>query len=208
MRNLIVALSTVVCLFMLTGQVFAQKIELTWSPNPEPDIKEYVIYRAVSSPDAEESEIATVPATETVYYDGNITVGEVYYYRIAAVDSADNMSELSEQITVFTDTPTDARNSPTALPEEFELLQNYPNPFNPETTIRYSVPQATHVRLDIINTRGQMIRSLVNENKQPGTYNVIWDARTDLGVPAASAVYIYRISTTEFSKGMKLILLK
>ena len=109
MRNLSVALSIVLYPFMLPGNVLAQRIQLTWSANPEPDIKEYVIYRAVSSAAAEETQIATVPATETVYYDGNITVGDVYYYRIAAIDSADNMSELSEQVTVFTDTPTDAR---------------------------------------------------------------------------------------------------
>ena len=208
MRNLPVALSIVFCLFMLTGHVFAQKIELTWSPNPEPDIKEYVIYRAVSSPDAEEIQIATVSATETVYYDGNITIGEVYYYRIAAVDSAENMSELSEQITVFTDTPTDTRSSPDALPEYFELKQNYPNPFNPETNFNYSVAEQTEVSLIIYDLLGRKVKTLVYERKGPGTYTVKWKGVDESGNQIGTGIYFARLAAGSFSQIRKIVLQK
>jgi hypothetical protein len=208
MKPVSMALLAVLFLLSLTNDVLAQKVELTWSPNPESDLEQYVLYRAVSSPDAEEVEIASVPATETAYQDRDIFVGEVYYYRIVAQDSAGSLSEPSEQIKVYTSTPTDTDASPAALPEKFDLLQNYPNPFNPETTIQYTLPLATHVRLDVTNMRGQVIRSLVNDEKQPGTYRVVWDARTETGVRAASGVYVYRIEASEFRKSMRLILLK
>ncbi len=94
------------------------------------------------------------------------------------------------------------------IPEEFALHQNYPNPFNPETTIRYQLPESANVLLKIYNLQGQLVRTLVNENKEAGFHEIVWDARdkTDQSMP--SGVYLYRIQAGDFTEFKKLMLLQ
>ena len=94
------------------------------------------------------------------------------------------------------------------LPRSFALEQNYPNPFNPSTNIRFSVAQAGHVSLKVYNVLGVEVASLVNEQKDPGTFRVNWNAA---GMP--SGMYLYRLSVTSekgqvFEQAKKLVLLK
>ena len=94
------------CILILFSnkEMNAQAIKLTWSPNPENDIKYYEVYRdTLSNP---ETEIAKVYAPDTTYLDNNIVVGEGYYYRITAVDSAENISEFSDEIYITSAVPT------------------------------------------------------------------------------------------------------
>jgi len=88
-------------------------------------------------------------------------------------------------------------------PASFALEQNYPNPFNPATNIRFSLPKEVNVSLKVYDVLGREIATLMNGVKQPGTYEVIWDAR---GVP--SGVYFYRLAAGEFRDLRKMILLK
>ncbi|MFQ5651789.1 MAG: T9SS type A sorting domain-containing protein [bacterium] len=103
-------------------------------------------------------------------------------------------------------------NATELLPEKFGLSQNYPNPFNPTTTVQYAIPRSKvngiHVRIDIFNIRGQKIRTLVNELKQPGRYAVVWDGRSDAGTLSGSGLYYYRLQTEEFVATRKLVFLK
>ena len=88
-------------------------------------------------------------------------------------------------------------------PKKFSLLQNYPNPFNPSTTIRYEVPRSTNATLKIYNTLGQLIATLVNERKEPGFYQVEWNASN---VP--SGTYFCRMQAAGFVGTKRLIVLK
>ena len=83
------------------------------------------------------------------------------------------------------------------------LFDNYPNPFNPETIIQYSIAEPTGVRLIIYDILGREIKVLVNEKKEPGNYEVSFDAK-DL----SSGIYIYRIETKNFTKSQKMVLMK
>ncbi len=94
------------------------------------------------------------------------------------------------------------------LPEEFTLQQNYPNPFNPETVIRYQLPQESQVKLSIHNLLGQEIRTLVNEKRDAGHYDVIWDGRDNAGQQVASGIYLYRLRAGGFTEVRKLTLLR
>lgn len=94
------------------------------------------------------------------------------------------------------------------LPKRFELLQNYPNPFNPSTNIRYEVPTASHISLVVYNVLGQVVRTLVEEELQPGRYEVTWDGRNDRGMSVGSGMYLYRFSAGEYSIVHKMLLLK
>ncbi len=94
------------------------------------------------------------------------------------------------------------------VPEEFTLMQNYPNPFNPMTTIRYELKNAAQVTLTVYNILGQKIRTLVNRQLPSGSYQVLWDAKSDAGVPVSSGIYFYRLDTGQFVQTKKMILLR
>jgi hypothetical protein len=85
----------------------------------------------------------------------------------------------------------------------FSLSQNFPNPFNPSTTIRYRLPQEVFVTLKVHNMLGEQLATLVNEEKETGSYQVQFD-----GTGLASGVYIYRLQAGVFVDTKKLLLLK
>jgi hypothetical protein len=95
----------------------------------------------------------------------------------------------------------------------FRLCQNYPNPFNSATSIQYKVPVAgsegyAHVSLRIYNIRGQLVRLLVDEDKEPGAYRIIWDGKDNHGQQVASGIYLYRITAGDFKQTRKMVVLK
>jgi glucose/arabinose dehydrogenase len=94
------------------------------------------------------------------------------------------------------------------LPLSVNLEQNYPNPFNPETHISYSLSKSAQVKLEIFNQIGERIKQLVNEYRNSGTYNIVWNGKMDNGAKAPSGVYFYRLQADDFSVSKKLILLK
>lgn len=89
------------------------------------------------------------------------------------------------------------------LPQEVRLEQNYPNPFNPSTIIPFQLPTAERVVLKVYNILGQEVATLMDEWKEPGVYEVAWNAS---GV--SSGMYFYRLSAGERSLTQKLLLLR
>ena len=94
------------------------------------------------------------------------------------------------------------------IPETYALEQNYPNPFNPTTTITYRMPRSGKVKIEIFTMLGQRIRTLVERNVRAGSYQVSWDAKDDFGKSVATGMYLYRMTSGDFSAMRKLILLK
>ncbi|MCP4704511.1 MAG: T9SS type A sorting domain-containing protein, partial [candidate division Zixibacteria bacterium] len=94
------------------------------------------------------------------------------------------------------------------IPDQFQLSQNYPNPFNPTTMIEYNVPTRSDVSIEIFNIVGQKIRSLVNETKMAGKYEVIWDGDDSKGDRVSSGIYFYRFETDNHIETKKMLLLK
>jgi hypothetical protein len=93
-------------------------------------------------------------------------------------------------------------------PEIFGLADNYPNPFNPETTLKYQLPEAADVKLEVYNVVGQVVRTLVADHQNAGRYVVQWDATNDNGQPLSSGIYFYHIQAGDFQKTKKMLLLK
>lgn len=89
------------------------------------------------------------------------------------------------------------------VPSKFKLEQNYPNPFNPQTSINFSLPKNSNVKLRIYSTTGKMITELINENKMAGNYSVNFDG-TDL----SSGVYFYSLETDNFRETKSMMLVK
>ncbi len=99
------------------------------------------------------------------------------------------------------------------IPTTFALSQNYPNPFNPATTIQYSVPTVSTVKISVYNMLGQEVKTLVNTEQRPGFYSLIWNGTDNNNAPVASGMYIYRIDARADGKEMftrvkKMILVK
>ncbi len=91
------------------------------------------------------------------------------------------------------------RPTPELVPVSLKLRQNYPNPFNPVTAISYQLPAVSQVQLEIYNTIGQRVRTLVNRRQAAGRYTVQWDGRNDASQPVASGVYVYRLTVGQSS---------
>lgn len=89
------------------------------------------------------------------------------------------------------------------IPDHFDLSQNYPNPFNPTTIIKYAIPNSGDVKLIVYDIMGKEVKTLVNEFKAPGYYQVQFNA-SDF----SSGIYFYRLVTNNFSAIKKLVVIK
>ncbi len=89
------------------------------------------------------------------------------------------------------------------VPRTFLLEQNYPNPFNPSTTIRYQLPVASEVKLEVYDVLGKKVAKLVNERQAAGVYQVIWNANG-----LSSGTYFYRLQAGQFVQTRKMMLVK
>ena len=98
--------------------------------------------------------------------------------------------------------------SPSYSPQTYTLSQNYPNPFNPATKIEYAVQQAGHVTIKVYNLRGEVVKTLVDQNRPMGEYAAVWDGKNDMGSSVASGQYFYQLSIGDFVTSKKLLLLK
>ncbi|MBN2410968.1 choice-of-anchor D domain-containing protein [candidate division KSB1 bacterium] len=94
------------------------------------------------------------------------------------------------------------------VPYAFNLEQNYPNPFNPETTIQYQLARQNHVKLEIFNTLGHKIRTLVDGVQNTGEHRVVWDGLNDAAYRVAGGLYFYRLSSNDLNSTKKMILIR
>lgn len=88
-------------------------------------------------------------------------------------------------------------------PEGFQLHQNYPNPFNPSTVIRYELASSSEIKIEIFNSQGKEVSTLVSEKKPAGSYEVTFDAEG-----LSSGIYFYKLSAGNFSETKKMILVR
>ena len=116
----------------------------------------------------------------------------IYYYRLKQVDNNGSFKFSTPVEVNFNSQVT-----------SFSLDQNYPNPFNPGTTIAYSLPEASNVKLSLFNAIGQQVKIIENVYKNAGTYKVTLNA-DDLN----SGIYFYKIEAGHFSQIRKMILIK
>ena len=89
------------------------------------------------------------------------------------------------------------------VPTEFQLSQNYPNPFKERTTIKYCVPDKMKIKLEVFDSNGNKLKTLVDEIKEAGTYKVEFDARE-----LVNGEYLYKLETRDFFETKKMVFLK
>jgi hypothetical protein len=94
------------------------------------------------------------------------------------------------------------------IPDEYNLSQNYPNPFNSETTIQFTVPLKSQVKLAIYDILGREIYTIINKLLPAGEYKVQWNGRNQLREEVATGIYLCILKTGSIEQSIKLILLK
>lgn len=92
--------------------------------------------------------------------------------------------------------------------QNISLAQNFPNPFNPSTTIAFTISVTTSIQLAVYDIKGDHVRTLANREMSPGNYIVRWDGRNDDGSRVSVGTYFYRLSTPNFRRTRKMVLLK
>ena len=125
------------------------------------------------------------------------STGLYWYLKTVTNLWADPSLKLKYDITV------DVENFNEEIPTDFTLHQNYPNPFNPATKIKYSVPQSSNVVIKVFDILGNEIETLLDAEKQTGTYNLTWYAEN-----LPSGVYFYRLQAGSFVETKKMVLMK
>ncbi|HSW54406.1 MAG TPA: FG-GAP-like repeat-containing protein [Ignavibacteriaceae bacterium] len=126
---------------------------------------------------------------------------QTYYWSVQAIDNCFAASEFAPEQSVLIASVEDEEIN--KLPTEYEITQNFPNPFNPTTTLRYSIINPELVRIIIYDIMGKEVKTLVNEFKQAGSYEVQFDASE-----IVSGIYLYKIESSSFVQTKKMILLK
>ena len=127
----------------------------------------------------------------------------LYYYTPSA--GSDQIEGAKWVVFVFRDRVTTGLAPDDSRPDQHALQGNYPNPFNPQTNIQYQITRKTHVRLDLYNSAGNTIATLVDRVQESGTYTVPFIVE---GFGLSSGVYFYRLATPGFTETGKMVYLK
>jgi photosystem II stability/assembly factor-like uncharacterized protein len=175
------------------------KISLRWETATEKNNSGFDIER--STDDETYAKIGhvqgkgTTTEKQSYAYLDQSTAGGKFYYRLKQIDY-DGKFHYSNSIEV------------NAIPTVYSLSQNYPNPFNPTTTIKFQIPKQERVVLEIYNALGERINTLVDEIKDPGFYQLIWNGINNNNNAVSSGVYIYRIIAGDFVVSKKMMYMK
>ena len=200
-------------LTFFTANVMQNSVSLNWQTATETNNSGFEIERKqVGSPQSsvgnlDWSVVGFVPGFGTTtepksysFTDENLSLGK-YQYRLKQNDF-DGTFEYSNTVEVEINSPT-----------EFTLEQNYPNPFNPTTKIKYTIPstplsfgEGLGVRLLVYDILGNEVATLVNEQQQPGTYEVEFNAGQNISL--SSGVYYYQLRSGGFVETKKMIIQK
>jgi photosystem II stability/assembly factor-like uncharacterized protein len=199
-------------LITFTATREGNEVELRWATATETNNSGFAVER-MSIPNSKSefrnpnwTEIGFIQGSGTTteakaysFVDEDVTKGN-HKYRLRQID-LDGSYTYSNEIEVEVD----------FSPEEFVLYQNYPNPFNPNTVISYQLSVTGNVILKVYDILGNEVVTLVNEEKQPGVYEVEFSA--DVSHPGevrnlASGIYFYRLHISGFIATRKMVLLR
>jgi subtilisin family serine protease len=187
-------------------------VMLTWVTQSEDNCLGYHIFR--NETDALDSAIdlqVLVQATNTsqqqvyAFEDTEIPGDGTYYYWLQSLEMDGGVTYYGPISVLF---DSGGGHGTPDIPLATELLNAYPNPFNPSTTIRYSVLLPGKMTMDIFNARGQKVRGFSTIHSQPGFYSIAWDGRDEQGRPAASGIYLYKMSIGNYQAVKRMVLSK
>ncbi|RJP59831.1 MAG: T9SS C-terminal target domain-containing protein [Ignavibacteriales bacterium] len=131
---------------------------------------------------------------------------KTYYYQVQKKRTNELKSKYSNKVDAWEqggNVQTKTGSEREDIPAIFALSQNYPNPFNPTTKIKYQLPQASHVTINLYDMLGREVKEFINDMQEAGFYELNFD-----GSDLSSGTYIYRITAGDFVDSKKLLLIK
>jgi subtilisin family serine protease len=138
-----------------------------------------------------------------------IDTGVYVRFRMTSDDQNTAVGWFVDDIHLLVDTTIVLASEPMEiLPTDYRLSQNYPNPFNPVTQIQFSLPQRDRVTITIYDLMGREVTTLFEGTLPAGVHHLRWDGTNRAGEPVGAGVYFYRLTTPEFTRTRKMILLK
>lgn len=169
-----------------------KKVILSWTTESETNHAGFFIYRLMDGQEpVKVSDQLIKPGTSSSSTrksysfpdEPALTEKKTLTYLIESID-LDGTTHLSGKTAVLEFQP---------VPQQFAVSQNYPNPFNPETRFTLSLPLDGPVSIEIFSVTGQKVRTLFNGEFSAGSYDIVWDGKTDQAISAASGLYWYRV---------------
>jgi len=188
-------------LVSFASSVKGNKVTLSWSTASETNNYGFEVERKHESSSWRKIGFMAGNGTTTVprnysFIDERLATGN-YAYRLKQIDT-DGQFEYSGILNVTV-----------SLPLTTHLVQNYPNPFNPSTKIVYSIENEGLIQLMIFDISGRIVRTLINENRLPGEYSVLWNGRNDYGKRVVSGVYFYALQIgSQTTETKQMVMLK
>jgi hypothetical protein len=133
--------------------------------------------------------------TDTACTVDQLEIGKTYFWKILAKNiGGDSLwSSSTNGFFVAQDATSGVEAGGNEILKGFVLHPNYPNPFNPATSIRFDLPQQGFVRISVYEINGRLVRSLVSESRNAGSYSMKWDGRDSFGNPLPSGIYVCRM---------------
>ena len=195
-----------------TADNFAQ---ISWETASELNLLGYNIYRSETENQDQALRVTATMITASnqamgdsyTYTDDEVEMNTTYNYWLQSNDF-DGTSQMFGPVTIKI---TDQENNDIDnIVLGSQLYGNYPNPFNPETSISYSVSQPQHVKLEVYNMKGQLVKTLLNKQVETANtkLNVVWNGKDNNNNDVSSGIYLYKLITDNYSKTNKMILMK
>lgn len=178
-----------------TANAYGKEVTLNWSTATELNNYGFEVQRKALGGDFAtvafvKGQGTTTQQNQYSFEDKNLDEGK-YFYRLKQMDYGGQFS-YSQIVEV------DVR-----MLDNYTLEQNYPNPFNPTTTIGYVLQEKSNAKLTMLNSLGEEIAVLVNEEQDKGYHKVVFDASK-----LSSGVYFYKLTAGNFISTRKMLLIK
>jgi len=183
-------------LSLFTATLSKNEIKLFWKTETEVDNYGFEVERSID--DKDWNQITFVSGNgnsnspkEYSFSDKDLVAGgSRFQYRLKQIDN-DGSFEYSDVVEVE------------VVPDQYELSQNYPNPFNPSTTIQFSLPKQSQLKINLYNMLGEQVATIAEGMYESGNHKVTFNASN-----LPSGTYVYRLESGEFVQVKKMILLK
>ena len=94
------------------------------------------------------------------------------------------------------------------IPQDYSVTQNYPNPFNPTTTISYSLPVQSRIKIQVYDITGRLINTLLNTEQNAGKHQLVWNGRNSSNKQVSTGIYFLRFDAGVYKNTIKMMLLK
>ncbi len=183
----------------MTAAYLTESVTLDWTDVEDADVQYYRVYRS-SDPSFIPSPATLVMSVAASNWTDTNAGAWNEYYKVTAVDFSGNESEPAQ--------PGAVSDVPAGIVNRYALHNASPNPFNPATVISFDLPRASRVKLTIHDLAGRLVRTLVQENREAGSHQVVWEGRNNNGGQVSSGVYLYRIEAGTFTEARQMVLVK